>query len=293
MSDRNASRKKTGKVSRRNSLEKYQGLNLNNRIHIPVALHCNMHCNFCDHKYFCVNETQTRVAVKTLSSGDVLNHLKELTRNVSDDICVADIAGPGDPFANPTETMETIRLIRKQFPDIVISLSTNGLNVMPYVDELKRLKISCITITVNAVESTIGSKIYDWIRLGNNIYRGTKAAELLWDFQQLAIQALNFREIIVRINSLYIPGINSSHIEEIVKSVASLGASVYNITPFIPAKSTVFADLHEPMESEIIAARELSKHYLPRIDQNLLRKARCSDKNEIKLLSSSAETNKS
>ena len=32
-------------------------------------------------------------------------------------ITVAGIAGPGGPFANPKETLETIRLIRERFPD--------------------------------------------------------------------------------------------------------------------------------------------------------------------------------
>ena len=42
-------------------------------------------------------------------------------------ITVAGIAGPGDPFANPKETMETLRLIRQRFPELLLCLASNGL----------------------------------------------------------------------------------------------------------------------------------------------------------------------
>ena len=73
-------------------------------------------------------------------------------------ITVAGIAGPGDPFANPKETLETIRLIRRRFPDLLLCLATNGLGLPPYLDELAELQVSHVTLTVNAVDPEIGGQ---------------------------------------------------------------------------------------------------------------------------------------
>ena len=73
-------------------------------------------------------------------------------------ITVAGIAGPGDPFANPKETLETIRLIRRRFPDLLLCLATNGLGLPPHLDELAELQVSHVTLTVNAVDPEIGAR---------------------------------------------------------------------------------------------------------------------------------------
>ena len=46
------------------------------------------------------------------------------------------IAGPGDPFANAPETMETLTLIRQVDPDVLLCVATNGLMVGPHLDGL-------------------------------------------------------------------------------------------------------------------------------------------------------------
>ena len=62
------------------------------------------------------------------------------------------IAGPGDPFANAEETLETMRLIRKEYLDTILCLSSNGMHVAPHVPELAEIGVSHVTITINAVD---------------------------------------------------------------------------------------------------------------------------------------------
>ena len=80
------------------------------------------------------------------------------------------IAGPGDPFANPDETLETLRRVRAKYPEILLCVATNGLNLPPYLDELAKLKVSHVSITVNAVDPQIGAKICGICEICPNIF---------------------------------------------------------------------------------------------------------------------------
>ena len=85
------------------------------RIHLPVAPKCNIQCNFCDRRFNCVNESRPGVTCSVLTPRQALVYLR---RAVERDprMSVVGIAGPGDPFANADETMETLRLVREHFP---------------------------------------------------------------------------------------------------------------------------------------------------------------------------------
>ena len=109
------------------------------------------------------------------------------------------IAGPGDPFANPEETMETLRRVRETYPDMMLCIATNGLNLLPYVDELAELKVSHVTVTVNAVDPEIGAKVYSWVRWNKRVLRADQGAELLLENQLAAIRRLKEKDIIVKV----------------------------------------------------------------------------------------------
>ncbi|HMA64710.1 MAG: nitrogenase cofactor biosynthesis protein NifB [Fibrobacterota bacterium] len=235
------------------------------RIHLPVAPKCNIQCKFCNRKFSCVNESRPGVTARLLSPREALDHLDKCIQSTPA-ISVVGIAGPGDPFANPLETMETLRLVRKKYPGMLLCVSSNGLNILPFVDELRALKVSHATITVNAVDPIIGSLIYEWITVNNQQQQGYDAVYTLWDYQQLAIQALSFRGITVKVNTVLIPGINDSHIEVIAKTVADLGASLHNVIPLIPAKETAFESIPSPSATLIKNVRTVAKRYLPQME---------------------------
>jgi nitrogen fixation protein NifB len=156
------------------------------------------------------------------------------------------IAGPGDPFANPEETMETLRLVRRKFPKMILCVATNGLGVVPYVDEMADLKVSHITLTINAVDPVIGGKIYAWVRDGKRPLRGEEAAAALGAKQIEALVRLKARGIVVKVNTIIMPGINDDHIPDIAKKVSALGADIMNLMPLVPVKGAVFEDVPPP-----------------------------------------------
>ena len=89
------------------------------RIHLPVAARCNIVCGFCDRRYACVNESRPGVTAVLLSPEEAC----ELTVRAAarlPGLSVAGIAGPGDPLANLEETFETLRLIRRTLPQLLL-----------------------------------------------------------------------------------------------------------------------------------------------------------------------------
>ena len=135
------------------------------RIHLAVAPKCNIQCNFCNRKFDCVNESRPGVSSQILAPHQALAYLKEM-QGIDNRLTVMGIAGPGDPFANPNETMETLRLVRAEYPDMLLCVATNGLGAAPYIKELAELEVSHLTVTVNAIDPEIGQHIYAWVRDG-------------------------------------------------------------------------------------------------------------------------------
>ncbi len=224
------------------------------RIHLPVAPKCNVQCNFCNRKFDCVNESRPGVCSTILAPDQALDYLGNVLEKV-DNLAVVGIAGPGDPFANPEETLRTMELVGKKYPDKILCLATNGLGLPEYVERLSKLNVSHVTVTVNAVDPEIGAKIYSWVRLGPHTYRGVEGARVLLEKQTEAIRALKAHGITVKINTVIIPGVNDEHAEEVARYTAALGADVQNCIPLMHVEDTVFAGVKTPEAGEMQALR--------------------------------------
>jgi len=215
------------------------------RVHLPVAPRCNVQCNFCNRKFDCMNESRPGVTSTVLTPPQALAYLHNVTAK-RPEISVMGIAGPGDPFANPEETMETLRLVRRDFPKMLLCVATNGLNVTPYVDEMAALQVSHVTLTINSVDPEIGGDIYAWVRDGKRPLRGEEAAAVLCARQMDALVKLKERGITVKVNTIIMPGVNDDHIPEVAKKVSALGADIMNLMPLMPVKGAVFEELAPP-----------------------------------------------
>ncbi len=234
------------------------------RVHLPVAPKCNIQCNYCNRKFDCANESRPGVSSAVLSPTQAIAYLEQVLK-AEPRITVAGIAGPGDPFANPRETMETLRLIRRQFPDLLLCLASNGLGLPPYLDELAELKVSHVTITVNAVSPEIGSRIYGWVRDQKRVYRGIPAAELLLSRQLAAIAGLKARGLVVKVNTIVIPGVNEDHVPAVARKMAELGADLLNCMPVYPNADTPFGELSEPEPAAMAAIQAAAGEFLPQM----------------------------
>lgn len=234
------------------------------RVHLPVAPDCNIRCNYCNRKTDCVNESRPGVSSAILSPKQALAYMQKVLEK-EPRIAVAGIAGPGDPFANPKETLETMRLIRQHHPDMLLCLSSNGLAVGKYLDEIAEIGVSHVTLTVNAVDPEIGAKIYSWVRDGKVIYRGVKAAELILERQLLAIEGLKKRGVTVKVNNIVIPTVNDHHVEEVARTMAGLGVDLLNCMPMFPNPETLFENIPEPDKDLMEEVRAKGEKYLPQM----------------------------
>jgi nitrogen fixation protein NifB len=234
------------------------------RIHLPVAPKCNIQCNYCNRKFDCMNENRPGITSKVFSPKQALYYLDnalELSPNIS----VVGIAGPGDPFANPEETMETLRLVREKYPEMLLCVATNGLDVLPYIEELAELQVSHVTLTINAIDPEIGQEIYAWVRYQKKMYRDRQAAELLLENQLAALQKLKRFGVTAKVNSIIIPGVNDKHVVEVARQVASMGADILNALPYYNTTETVFENIPEPDPMMVREIQEEAGKLLPQM----------------------------
>ncbi|MDR2472521.1 MAG: radical SAM protein [Tannerella sp.] len=233
------------------------------RVHLPVAPHCNIQCNYCNRRYDCVNESRPGVSSAVLSPMQAVHYLKALNEKMQN-ISVIGIAGPGDPFADPQETMQTLRLLHREFPEKIFCLSTNGLDLNPYIDDIAALGVSHLTLTVNSLQPATLAKIYRWVRFKRRVYRGEEGGEVLSEQQLASIPMLKRKGIKVKINTVVCTGINDGEISEIAQKTASLGADTMNCIPMYPADNTEFSHLKEPSKEFIKMLRaDMSKYIKP------------------------------
>jgi nitrogen fixation protein NifB len=215
------------------------------RIHLAVAPRCNVQCNFCNRKFDCANESRPGVTTSVMNPVQAVDYLSGVLKKV-DNIAVVGIAGPGDPFANPEETLETLERVHAAFPDKLLCVSSNGLSLAEHVPRLATLNVSHVTITVNAVNPKVGANVYEWFYYNKQMFYGQEGAEILLDKQTQAIRLLKKSGIIVKINTVVIPRVNSHHIPEIAQYVSKWGADIQNCIPLIPVAGTPCESLEEP-----------------------------------------------
>ncbi len=204
------------------------------RMHVAVAPACNIQCNYCNRKFDCANESRPGVVSELLTPEEAAHKVLVIAGKIPQ-MTVLGIAGPGDPLANPKATFRTFELIAEQAPDIKLCLSSNGLMLPDYVDEIKRLNIDHVTLTINMVDPEIGTRIYPWIRWNRKRITGIEASRILLERQMESLDALREADILCKVNSVMIPGINDQHLQEVNEVIRSKGAFLHNIMPLISA----------------------------------------------------------
>ena len=238
--------------------------NRTGRVHLSVAEKCNIQCGFCNRKYDCVNESRPGVTSAVLGPQGALDYLERVLEKIPN-IAVTGIAGPGDPFAVPDATLETLRLVRARYPGMLLCVATNGLGLPPYVRALAGLDVSHVTVTVNAVNPVIGMKIYERVQDGPRVCRGINGARFLFERQEESVRALKEAGITVKINTVVVPGINDRHAEEIAVWAAKAGADVHNFIPVLPVSGTLFEGVVSPSPAEMAGIRLRAGKHLPQM----------------------------
>ncbi len=228
------------------------------RMHLAVAPKCNIQCNYCQRDYDCVNESRPGVTSRIVTPEEAV----ALVKQVLDEhtfIKVIGIAGPGDPLANE-QTFEALRLVKEHFPETIRCISTNGLMLPERIDELAALDVGNITVTMNALDPEVGAKIYDHVDYHGKRYEGVEAAKILIANQLKGVEEAVKHKMIVKINTVWVPGINDDEIVEIAETTSKLGAYTFNLIPVIPQYK--FKDVVPPTPAEKRAMQDRCAPYI-------------------------------
>lgn len=227
------------------------------RAHVPIAPKCNIHCNFCTRD---INQEDNRpgVASCVMDPDDAIDHIENVTKEGP--IAVVGVAGPGDSLANE-ETFEFFEKLSEKNSDLIKCMSTNGLLLPKYAEKLAKIGVNTVTVTVNAVDPDIAKDIYSFVKYEDKVYKGKEAAELLIKNQLEGIEKLSKLGVIIKVNSVLIPGLNDEHLVEVAKEVKKRGASLINVLPLIPLNK--MKDYSRPSCAEIEKVRDEVEEILP------------------------------
>ncbi len=218
---------------------------------------CNIACRFCDRT---INDVEERPGVtskvlKPAECEDILTKALE----ICPDIKVAGIAGPGDTLASDN-ALETFQIIKQKFPQLIKCMSTNGLLLNERAEDVIRVGIDSLTVTVNAVDPEIESKLNAYIIYHGEKIEGVEGAKILIQNQLEGIRKVSSAKITVKVNTVLVPEINGDHIETIAKTVKEAGATIYNIIPLIPQHE--LKDVKAPTCAQIDEARTKASKYI-------------------------------
>ncbi len=229
----------------------------NGRIHLPVSPGCNIACRFCIRD---INEVEDRpgVAGEIITPREALEVVKR-ARELMPQLSVVGVAGPGDTLATPY-ALETFRLVKEHFPDMIKCMSTNGLNLLDYAKEIIDIGIDSLTVTVNAVDPEIQQKLNASCIYHGRTYMGKEAARILIHNQLSGIKKVTDAGVTVKVNTVFVPEINRDHIPVVAKTVAEAGASIYNIIPLIPQHQLAWCS--EPSCEDLYEVRKEAEKYI-------------------------------
>jgi nitrogen fixation protein NifB len=243
------------------------------RIHLPVSPVCNICCRFCV-RGFSVLPVWSEQEVSEVSSRDpkenpgwaaeVLSYdgalcVLEKALSICPDITVVGIAGPGDPLAT-RDAIEVFEDVHRNYPELIKCISTNGLMLPMYADDLEKVGVTSISVTINAISPEILKKIVSKITYEDVVYNNDeRGAEILIQNQLRGIRLVSDFAV-VKVNTVLIPGVNDSHIGDIAKAVSDAGAKIFNIIPLIPQGE--FSAYSPPNCIELSMARMEAERYL-------------------------------
>jgi nitrogen fixation protein NifB len=204
------------------------------RMHVAVAPACNIQCHYCNRKYDCANESRPGVVSERLAPEDAVRKVLAVAEQVPE-LSVIGIAGPGDALANVAATFATLEGIARAAPDLTLCLSTNGLALPDHADRLASLGVRHVTVTVNMLDPEVGERIYPWILWNGRKVRGREASRILSDRQMEGIARLRAHGVLVKVNSVVIPGVNDDHLPAVTRAVRAAGAFIVNLVPLLSA----------------------------------------------------------
>ncbi|TGE40221.1 radical SAM protein [Desulfosporosinus fructosivorans] len=233
------------------------------RIHLAVAPGCNISCNYCVRKFDCANESRPGVTSRVQNPVEALETVRQAKASaIGPQLIVVGIAGPGEPLANKA-TYETLRAVKREFPEMTLCLSTNGLLLPEKIDELVEIGVSHVTVTINTLDEQVGAKIYSYVHWEGKTLIGPDASRVLISKQLEGLSLASKAGMTIKINTVLMPGINDHLLYSLGLEIKKRGANIHNIMPVIPQGK--LAHIAAPTPELISDRREICGEILPQM----------------------------
>lgn len=177
-----------------------------------------------------------------------------------------EIDGPGDPLASVAATVATVSLIRQEYPDLSLGLTTLGLGAAEQAGALAEAGLQSVTLLVDTQDAETAEKLYAWIRPGKKtIPLKTIVPQLLED-QAKAIKAFAEAGVRVTIRTTVYPGLNAHQLVGLAENAAELGARAMKLVPFVAGPDQENAP-EQPTRVHMEQIAKLTNQYLPTTSQ--------------------------
>lgn len=231
------------------------------RVHMPVAPKCNIQCRYCERKFDCANESRPGVTSRVLGPLEAYERVLTLAeRNPS--LSVVGIAGPGDPLAND-ETFTFLHLMKRGAPELLACVSTNGFMLQERAEDLASHGVASLTVTINAITAETAGRIYAFTLKDRRRLTGPDAMAELVERQWGGLMRAVKTGMIVKVNTVYVPGVNDHEIPMIAARLGMLGVELMNVMPLIPHAE--FAGRERPTCGELDRMRAACETHVPQM----------------------------
>jgi nitrogen fixation protein NifB len=170
------------------------------------------------------------------------------------------VSGPGEPLFTAA-AIQTLRALRNEYPDMEFCLSTNGTLLEHSAGALADLRVRTVSVSMSTIRPEIASALYQTALLDGTQYTGLEMGRLVINRQLAGIRAATDQGILVKVNSVMIPGLTIGDIESVAEAISHAGASLQNIVPLVPAGQ--LSDVEPPLPDMIIWARQQASKHIP------------------------------
>ncbi len=150
------------------------------------------------------------------------------------DLQSVELDGPGDPLLSLDLVAETVTLIKKQHPQLQLSITTLGFDGVQHAEMLAKAGVDGVNLLVDSLEPETITQLFSWIRPGRKTIPLQTIAPQLPDEQIKTVEALSKQGIAVNIRTTVYPGLNAHQIGPMAEALLPLGAKSMELFPFLP-----------------------------------------------------------
>ena len=231
-------------------------------VFLPVAAGVNVVCACCGTHAPCPHALHSALAGKALEPDEALDRVIPMMEhhNRVDELC---IAGPGEALVSPA-TRIVLRVLTWRYSGIGRSVWTNGLLLAEQLDELARLGLNRVVITINSFTRLTAERLYARVTYRGRSYVGRAAGDLLLEKQWLGLSLAKGHGLRATVHSVLVPSVNESDLVQIASRAGRLGAEDMVLTSLPGLQSNEQDNL--PVSALLRAKRRELSAYLPQLE---------------------------